>query len=196
MSQLYQHLMWVPKDAPLTGESLKNELYSLLDLYRVVQKSKGKIVQFDRFDGKNPEQLDEKDFLTSAVAILRNPNSSRKPVIVARFPGTAINSVPGIGYGLGGFVLDTSALAKAVGNWDQDIVPGLFTCKHYVHGRFEEEEDGAAIGICRPPGVEKGTSVVHRCYGQSGCEYENKRFGENIPSKLADIIAAVIAGKK
>ncbi|MBW2987264.1 hypothetical protein KY336_01820 [Candidatus Woesearchaeota archaeon] len=196
MSQVYQHMMWVPKDALLTGESLRNELHELLELYHRVQKSKGRIAEFDRFDRKHPGQLSEKDFLTSAVEILRNPNGSRKPLFIARFPETNINSVPGIGYGLGGFVLDTSVLARTVGNWDLDVIPGLFTCKHYIHERFEEEEEGTAFGTCRPPGIEKGISVHGNCYGQKGCEYENKRFGEKVPSKLADIIAEVIAGEK
>ncbi|MBW3018234.1 hypothetical protein KY325_03685 [Candidatus Woesearchaeota archaeon] len=193
MSQLYQPLLWVPKDIPLTGEGLKNELYGLLKLYSMVQKAKGEFVQFERLDGQKPEPFDEENFLRSAVTSIRNPKDSRKPMFVARFPHTVINNVPGIEFELGGFILDTSALAKAVGDWDLDIVPGLFTCEYYIHERFEEEEDGAAIGECK---VEKGAYVHGNCHGRPGCAYVNIRFRENVPPKLADIIADVLAVKK
>ncbi len=165
----YAHESWIPTVIPLvTEKDLRNELMGLYNVYR---KSQDRNV----VDPDTRQKLALGGFLMAAV------KGTKTEFLVhdIRHRG---DPRP--------MLLNTERLAKAVGDWDDDMRTMVHYCGHYTHIRFEEEEDGNAIGKCDLKSEEGGG----QCYKQPSpdCGFVNKRFGSELPKPLTDIVVAFI----
>jgi hypothetical protein len=88
-------------------------------------------------------------------------------------------------------VLHTADFKDVIGSWDQDIKREPYNCKHKTADCAPPKVEG--IALC--PDLDNAHCTCIEYCRERGFNYENKRFGGNLPKPLSGLVDKVLKEK-